>query len=147
MKYTSSASAKLTLVISYMFCALLLFLMIFAKPILHWLFGDNRIVNTMTVMISFYVCCVPAWAALGSIIKLLKNIIKEKIFILQNVFCLRLLSWCCAVVALVCAAAGFYYVPMWIFALGAAFMMLILRVLKSVMAKATEIKAENELTI
>ena len=49
--------------------------------------------------------------------------------------------------ALVCFVSGFFYVPLLIFALGAAFMMLILRVLKSVMATATKLKDENELTI
>lgn len=60
---------------------------------------------------------------------------------------MRILSWCCAFVALVCFVSGFFYVPFLIFALGAAFMMLILRVLKSVMATAAKIKDENELTI
>lgn len=98
-------------------------------------------------MLAFYICCPAAWAALVGIIKLLKNIIKEEIFCENNVFLLRLLSWCCAFVCLVCFGFGVRYFPLLIFSAGAGFMMLILRVLKSVMAKATEIKNENELTI
>lgn len=149
MNYTSIKSAKVTLAITYLFCVLLVIMMVFAYPVLSWFFSGRHNADelTLTVMISFYICCVPAWTALISIIRLMTNIIGEKIFIHQNVFLIRLLSWCCALVSLVCFIAGFWYIPMWIVTLAAAFMMLILRVLKSVMARATEIKDENELTI
>ncbi len=149
MNYTSLKSAKLTLAITYVFCLLLVIMMVLAYPVLSWFFGGRQeaVKLIFTVMISFYICCIPAWTALVSIIRLMRNIMSEKIFTHQNVFLIRLLSWCCAFVSLVCFSAGFLYVPMWIFALAAAFMMLILRVLKNVMARATEIKDENELTI
>lgn len=144
--YTSLKSAKVTLVMSYVFCGILVLLMIFAKPILSW-FAVGNMRTLYIVMISFYICCPAAWAALVSIIKLLKNILREEIFIEKNVFYLRLLSWCCAFVSVVCIVSGSMYFPLLVFAAGAGFMMLILRVLKSVMARATEIKNENELTI
>ncbi|MBQ8028983.1 MAG: DUF2975 domain-containing protein [Clostridia bacterium] len=147
MKYTSLSSAKLTLAITYFFCGLLIFLLVFAKPLVDWFFGLNRPEHSLTVLVSFYICSASAVLALLNIIKLLKNIIKGEIFSEKNVSSLRILSWCCMFVSFVCFVSGFFYVPMWIFSLGAAFMMLILRVLKNVMAKATEIKNENELTI
>lgn len=149
MNYTPLKSAKLTLVIDYIFCGLLGVIMIFAYPLLDWFFhfrGDGDILK-ITVLVAFYICCIPAWTALISIIKLMKNIMAENVFTENTVFLIRLLSWCCAVVSFVCFVAGFIYMPLWFVTLAAAFMMLILRVLKSVMAKATEIKNENELTI
>ena len=102
---------------------------------------------TKKVPLAFYLCCPAAWAALISILRLMTNIIHEQIFTPQTVFSMRLLSWCCAYVALVCLVFGFFWAPLLVFALGAAFLTLILRVLKSVMQRACEIKAENELTI
>lgn len=145
--YTSKTSAKLTRVITWIFAALLLLLMIFADALLKWFFPPIRQNVVIRILIPFYVCCPAAWCALYCINDLLKNIISEKVFIQKNVLYMRILSWCCAFVALVCLVSGFFYVPLLIFALGAAFMMLILRVLKSVMATATKLKDENELTI
>lgn len=145
--YTDLKSAKVTLVISYCFCVLLAVLMLTAKPILSWFYGPQGALSMKIIMIAFYVCCPAAWVALGGIIKLLKNILKEEIFCENTVFLIRLLSWCCAFVCVVCFGFGLRYFPLLIFSAGAGFMMLILRVLKSVMARATEIRKENELTV
>ncbi|MCM1364846.1 MAG: DUF2975 domain-containing protein [Faecalibacterium sp.] len=148
--YNSQKSAKVTLIITFFFCAALVALMIIAHPLLEWFYGSERKTVIKTVMYAFYFCCPAAWISLGSIIKLLFNIINNKIFITQNVNCIRILSWCCAFVSLVCFCTSFAYVTFFVFfiiSIAAAFMMLILRVLKNVMAKATEIKKENDLTI
>ena len=145
--YTSVTSAKLTRVITVLFCVLLLVLMVFGPKLLSLYFGYLAESLTKKVLLAFYLCCPAAWAALISILKLMTNIIHDKIFQPQTVFLMRLLSWCCACVALICLIFGFIWAPLLVFALGAGFMTLILRVLKSVMARATEIKAENELTI
>ncbi len=146
--YTSEKSTKLTLLITYAFMALLAVLMVVAIPGARWFFGEIVRQSTIKIMLTaFYVCCPAAWFALIFIMKILKNILSETVFTKDTVSYLRRLSWCCGFVAVVCAIAGLFYKPLLIFALGAAFMMLILRVLKNVMAKATEIKNENELTI
>ena len=145
--YTSVTSAKVTRAITVVFCVLLLVLMLFGPKLLSLYFGYLVDALTKKVLLAFYLCCPAAWAALGSILRLMTNIIHEKIFTPQTVFSMRLLSWCCAYVALVCLVFGFFWAPLLVFALGAAFLTLILRVLKSVMQRACEIKAENELTI
>ena len=145
--YTSVTSAKVTRAITVAFCVLLLVLMVFGPKLLSLYFGYLAETLTKKVLLAFYLCCPAAWAALCSILRLMTNIIQEKIFTPQTVFSMRLLSWCCAYVALVCLVFGFFWAPLLVFALGAAFLTLILRVLKSVMQRACEIKAENELTI
>ena len=147
MKKRNNSSAKLTLLITYLFCVLLFLLEIFAIPILTWFYGENRNETIRMVSCSFYICSLPAWVALISILKLLKNVISENIFSAKNISYLRNLSYCCGFVAVVCFVSGVEYLPMMIFSLGAGFMMLILRVLKNVIAKATEIKSENDLTV
>ena len=145
--YTPLVSAKITRAITCLFCVLLLVLMIFGPKLLSFYFAYLSAELAKKVLLAFYLCCPAAWAALICILRLMTNIIRGEIFTNRTVFSMRLLSWCCAYVSLVCLIFGFWWAPLFVFSLGAAFLTLMLRVLKSVMARATEIKAENELTI
>lgn len=141
-------STKLTLYITYAFMALLAVMMVLAVDCSRWFFGDIMRETTLcTVIVTFYCCCPAAWAALILIVKILRNILRDMVFTSETVRLLGSLSLCCTAVTLICALAGIFYMPFIIFSLGAAFMTLILIVLKNVMAKATQLKAENELTI
>lgn len=95
----------------------------------------------------FYPCAVFAYVTLYSLLRLLFNIKKEEIFTDQNVKCLRRISWCCFAVALITLVGGMFYIPFCFVAVAAAFVGLMLRVVKNVMQNAVELKAENELTI
>lgn len=145
--YTSEKSTKLTLIVTYIFFFLLFGMMIFCYPIAQWAIGPGQRISTLAAVIAFYVCCPAAWIALSGITKILKNVLHDEVFTRETVKILRVLSWCCAFVAFVCTIAFFFYKVFIVFSLGAALMMLILRVLKNVMARAVEIKEENELTV
>lgn len=147
--YSTNKSTKLTLMVTYIFYALLVWMMIACYPIAEWVIGPNErnSLATLAAVVAFYSCCPAAWIALFGITKILKNILKDEVFTAQTVKILRTLSWCCAYVALVSFITFFFYKLFIVFSLGAGLMMLILRVLKNVMAKAVEIKDENELTI
>lgn len=95
----------------------------------------------------FYPCAVFAYITLYSLIKLLFNIKSENIFIIENVKYLRRISWCCFAVAVITLIGGVFYIPFFAVAVAAAFVGLMLRVVKNVMQNAVEINAENELTI
>ncbi len=95
----------------------------------------------------YYPCSVFAYITLYSLLKLLFNIKKDEIFINQNVKYLRRISWCCFAVAFITLVGGIFYIPFSCIAIAAAFVGLMLRVVKNVMQNAVEIKAENELTI
>ncbi len=95
----------------------------------------------------FYPCAVFAYITLYSLIKLLFNIKKDEIFINANVKYLRRISWCCFVVALITLVGGVFYVPFLFVAVAAAFVGLMLRIVKNVMQNAVAISEENELTI
>jgi hypothetical protein len=95
----------------------------------------------------FYPSSVFAYITLYSLIKLLFNIKAQQIFIVKNVTYLRVISWCCFAVALITLIGGCIYIPFMVVAVAAAFVGLMLRVVKNVMQRAVEIKAENELTI
>lgn len=65
----------------------------------------------------------------------------------ENVSILRLLSWCCIAAGLVCLFSALYYMPFLIVSAAAAFVGLILRVVKNVFAEAVRLKDENDYTI
>lgn len=96
---------------------------------------------------STYTVAAPAAAALYGLRKLLQNIGGGAVFVAENVSLLRLLSWCCIAAGLLCLASTLYYMPFLLISAAAAFMGLILRVLKNVFAEAVRLKNENDYTI
>lgn len=97
--------------------------------------------------LSFYPCAVFAYITLYSLIKLLFNIKNNQIFINSNLKYLRRISWCCFAVAAITLVSGVCYIPYLFIAVAAAFVGLMLRVVKNVMQNAVFINEENELTI
>ena len=98
-------------------------------------------------LVSTYTAAVPAAAALYGLWRLLRNISEGEVFIPENVSILRLLSWCCIAAGLVCLFSALYYMPFLIVSAAAAFVGLILRVVKNVFAEAVRLKDENDYTI
>ncbi|HCJ56288.1 DUF2975 domain-containing protein [Lutispora sp.] len=98
-------------------------------------------------LLTIYSGSIPAAVLLFCLYRLLHRIELEQVFITANVEYLRRISWSCFAGAIICFASIPYYFP-WIFvAVAAAFMGLIVRVIKNVIAQAVELKNESELTI
>lgn len=96
---------------------------------------------------TIYSGSIPASVLLFCLYHLLRHIELEQVFIVTNVEYLRRISWSCFAGAIICFASTLYYFP-WVFvAVAAAFMGLIVRVVKNVVAQAVELKNESELTI
>jgi hypothetical protein len=103
--------------------------------------------SIMPLMVILYCECAPALAALISLDRLLKNIRNERVFTVDNVRLLRVISWSCFGAAVLALAATKYYTLFIAVAGAAAFMGLILRVVKNVIEEAVVIKEENDYTI
>ena len=104
--------------------------------------------NLITLLsLCFYPCAPFAYLTLYSLLRLLFNIKNEETFTIQNVKYLRRISWSCFAVAGITLVGGIYYLPFLFVTVAAAFVGLMLRVVKNVMQSAAELKAENELTI
>lgn len=154
--WNKDKSLLLSIVVCFIFAAILtagLFLGPWAVSLWFSAYrGFNPELSAMKHLLTlfvycFYPCAVFAYITLYSLIKLLFNIKKQKIFINQNVKYLRRISWCCFAVALITLIGGLFYIPFFFIAIAAAFIGLMLRIVKNVMQSAVEIKAENELTI
>lgn len=103
--------------------------------------------SIIPLMVILYCECAPAIAALISLDRLLKNIRNGQVFISGNVRLLRVISWSCFAAAVLALAAAKYYTLFITVAATAAFMGLILRVVKNVIEEAVVIKEENDYTI
>ena len=98
-------------------------------------------------LITIFTGCVPAAVLLFCLYRLLHNIETGQVFTQKNVDYLRRISWSCFAGAIICFASVSYYLP-WVFvAVAAAFMGLIVRVVKNVVAQAVELKNESDFTI
>lgn len=113
-----------------------------------WKLGLTAMKTIITIFCAcFYPCSVFAYITLYSLIRLLFNIKREEIFITKNVRYLRRITWCCFAVALITFVGGIFYLPFIFIAIAAAFVGLMLRIIKNVMQNAVEISEENKLTI
>lgn len=93
--------------------------------------------------------------ALWQLHKLLRNIHAQRVFVTENATCFRLISWCCFAVAAVWLFTTFWqfvYLTFWRFvafliAFMAAFVGLIIRVIKNLLDAAVKLREENDYTI
>lgn len=149
-------SVTLSIIVCFIF-ALLVTLGIFRGPwavkmwftlYRGWDAYSTAMNNMLTLFCAcYYPCAVFAYVALYSLIRMLFHIKQDRIFIKENVQYLRRISWCCFTVAFATGISGLQYIPFMCVAVAAAFMGLMLRVVKNVMENAVELKTENELTI
>lgn len=101
----------------------------------------------LPLSICLYIAAVFGEICLLHLMKLLKNIRKDTVFISENCRHLRILSWCCILVSIPFFVLGFWRFLSFIVAVAALFFGLILRVLKNVFDKAVELQDENNFTI
>ncbi len=102
---------------------------------------------TLYFMLTLYSGGLVAGAMLVLLYRLLYFIGLGQVFTVKNVGLLRGISWCCFVGAAICAASTFYYALWGLVGLAAAFVGLIVRVVKNVMAQAVCLKEENDFTV
>ena len=154
--WNKNKSIGLSIAVSFIFLGLLTIGLFFGPFVVNLWFKIYRgfdpnlsaMKQLLTVFVcAFYPCAVFGYITLYSLIRLLFNIKKQEIFISRNVTYLRTISWCCFAVSIITIIAGVFYIPYCFISVAAAFIGLMLRVVKNVMQNAVEIKTENELTI
>lgn len=78
---------------------------------------------------------------------LLRRVRSGLVFTAKSVVCIRGVSWCCILMCLVTALLGIYFQLSFFIAFGLLFLGVCLRIVKSTIEEATEIKSENDLTV
>jgi len=132
------------------FVAVLILALAFVLPtVIRWYSGVRVLtqVEQMAIMAAFYCCVLPIAWALWSLEGLLCSIMREQVFIRENVRRIRTIQWCCGAVSLVCIPASVAYLPLIFLVVIMAFLSLVVCVLTRVMATAVALREENDLTI
>ena len=146
---TKYPSAKITLWANRLI-GLILFVLLFALPgLLDW-YAKIRSLTALertAILAAFYSCAVIIAAALWQMECLLRNILKEQVFLQENVRHIRTVQWCCGLVGLICVPAACCYYPLVFLVVIMGFLSLVVSVVTRVMEAAVSIREENDLTI
>jgi len=145
----NNLSARITLWVNRIIIVLLLALLPSMPWLLNW-YNSTRILTPAkyyAILIGFYCCAIVVAPALWKMDKLLRNILREKVFVRENVRLIRFIRGCCAAVSLICLPAGCIYYPLIFMVVIMAFLCLAVSVLVQVMDAAVSLREENELTI
>ncbi|MEQ8175671.1 MAG: DUF2975 domain-containing protein [Syntrophomonadaceae bacterium] len=143
--WNDKRSIALTRLCILFFMAALLVTVTAAPWLLSWFFDFSRpdLVGTQNFFrATIYIGSIPAAYLLYNLLALIRHIRADQVFINGNVELLRRISWTCFTGAGIAIISTGYYLP-WVFlAAAAAFMGLIVRVVKNVVAKAVELQDE-----
>ena len=99
------------------------------------------------LLCSLYTCSAPAWAVLWGLWRLLRNLRENRVFEEENVRMMRIISDACVAAAVICLVSSTYYLAFLIVALAAAFMALIVRIVRGAFRQAIEMRQDLDLTI
>jgi len=148
--WNENKSIELSKICVVLFMALQLICMIFAPILvsrLIFMSAPARTAGETLFLITIYIGSVPAGILLTYLYILLHRISKGHVFIKENTTCLRYISWCCFAGAVICLVSVYYYLPWFAIAIAAAFVGLIVRVVKNVISKAVSLQDDSDLTI
>jgi nitric oxide reductase large subunit len=132
--------------VAIVFCTAALFLMPYAAKMYEQI-SFQRDNVTVPLLITFYVCAAFGFVILFVLNKLIKNIGSEKVFIDENVKLLKILSYCCFAIAVVTLIFARFRILVFVITFAAAFIGLILRVIKNCFTEAIRLREENDFTI
>lgn len=132
--------------VAIVLCTAALFLMPYAAKMYEQI-SFQRDNVTVPLLITFYVCAAFGFVILFVLNKLIKNIGSEKVFIDENVKLLKILSYCCFAIAVVTLIFARFRILVFVITFAAAFIGLILRVIKNCFTEAIRLREENDFTI
>lgn len=146
--WNDNKSIILSRICVMVFMALLVFTAVLAPWLVERSIENTDIDGIKTFfLITVYTGCIPAALLLISLYTVLRRIGKGEVFISKNVESLRFISWYCFIGAVISFVSVLYYLP-WIFvAVAAAFVGLIVRIVKNVFARAVSLQDDADFTI
>lgn len=148
--WDSSRSVQLSRGAVILFALLLVLAVALAPQIVAWFVQFPRTylaVKSGHFLLSIYSGALPAGWLLFSLYRLLGNLSAEEIFVAGNVALLRQISWSCFGGAAICLLSTSYYLPWLLVAVPAAFMGLIVRIVRNIVDRAVELKTEADFTV
>lgn len=148
--WNEEKSVELTRLCTLAFMILLLAVVATAPWLTAWFisFSQAGLAGSQSLFLAtIYIGALPAGLLLYYLRLLLGSIKAGQVFTLTNAERLRRISWCCFVGAGIALISAWYYIPWLIVFVAAAFMGLIVRVVKNLVAEAANMKDEIDHTI
>ena len=143
--------AKVTLWVNRVVAAVVAVLIFTLPRVLRWYAGLLNYTpierDFKAFVVAFWCCAVVILFALWNMEKLMRNILRQEIFIRDNVQLVRRVQWCCGSVALICLVATYFVLPALLFTAIMGFLCLAVSVVASVLDAAVALREENDLTI
>ena len=149
MDWNKDKSITLSQIMIAVFAVILLSADLGGFRIIPW-FGALRGLSRTSkicIFLAFYASSIFAWLSLYKMRCLLRNIRDAQVFTEENTRILRTVSHACAAVSVICLLSTAGYVPFIFVSAAAAFMSLIVRIVKNVFQQAISMKDELDLTI
>lgn len=142
-------STKITLGICAVLNVALILLLVTLPWVWQWLvwFFDREREYFSVTLAFIYPVCVLGEIAVAMMTALLVRVLHGQVFTQCSVRLIAGIAWCCLAACPLFAAVGYWYCSMFVPAFAAAFVGLSVRVVVNVIGQATEIKAENDLTV
>lgn len=149
MNWNKDKSIALTRVFILIFAVVMVLCLIFGRQIVDDYAAMRKFSaqNRTYMMFSCYISALPAGLLLWKLWAVLGRIRIGEVFTEANAKDLRLVSWACGAETVICLVSFLYYKPFILVAVAAAFMMLIVRIVKNMIQQAVDMKAELDLTI
>lgn len=97
--------------------------------------------------VGYYACAVVIMVALWQMDRLLKNVLREQLFVHENVNIVRRIRWCCMAVSLLSLLAVPLFPYLVIISLIMGFLCLVVTVVGQMLKAAVTIREENDLTV
>ena len=138
MLWNKDRSILLSLGCVVVFALCLLALDICAYWLAGWFMGRRPAAFQAYFMASIYLGSVFGWIFLCQLWRLLNNLRRGELFTAGNVKRMRAASWCCFAAAGLCLLSAAYYLPFVFVAVAAAFVGLIVRIVKNAFQQAME---------
>lgn len=131
-------SVKLALAITYIFAALLVFIVIALPGIVTWYveYRGKAASLPTTIMLTCYPCVPFVGYALWALRALLKNILADKVFCKENITQMNRLTFCAFAIMLIMVISGRFYLPFFVSAICSGFMGLIVMIVKNLFEAA-----------
>ncbi len=150
--WSSSKSVTLSRVLTLLFAVALVIIDIFAVPFTNLaivtVFLQNKgLAGGYLLLANLYLCSIPGYLLLYSLYRLLQNMERIQVFVAQNITYLRRVSWCCWCAAVLCGITAFVWSSHGVISLAAAFVGLIVRVVKNAFEQAILMKDELDFTV
>lgn len=146
MKIKSVTALKAAILL----CMVLVVALAVGAPwIIQW-YAALRSINASgkyAILISYYICAVPALIALTAMFRLLQHIEGRRPFDIKNSSYLNVISWCCLAVCVICVIGGIWYPPLYMVSAAMLFLFLTVRVVYSCFIAAAVLQEDNDLTV